>query len=484
MSEVGPELARLDATAQAALVARGECTPLELVEAAIERIERVNPRIGAVVTTLFERAREQAASDTPDTLPRGPFRGVPMLLKDLGCHVAGLPVYGGTRFLRDRDWRAPVDSELARRFRAAGFVFVGRANTPELGLSPTTEPASFGPTRNPWNPERIVGGSSGGSAAAVAAGLVPLAHAGDGGGSIRNPAGACGLVGLKPTRGRTSLGPGKGEGWAGCVTEHVVTRSVRDAAAVLDCVAGPAPGDPYFAPPPDRPWVEELGRPPGGLRIGRFTHNAFTPAHPESVEAVDRTAALLAELGHEVDDAHPAALDEPDLGELTAVAVAASVAADIDEMERAVGEQVKPGDIEPATLAMAERGRALSAPDYLATLDGLHAYGRRLRSWWREAGEESGYDVLITPTMAEPAPPIGSLIGAPVERIIRLVPYTMPYNVSGQPAIGLPLHWSQEGLPVGIQLVAAFGAEDLLIRLASQLEAARPWHDRLPPIHA
>ncbi len=280
------------------------------------------------------------------------------------------------------------------------------------------------------------------------------------------------------------MGPGKGEGWAGCVTEHVVTRSVRDAATVLDCVAGPAPGDPYHAPPPERPFAEELGRPPGPLRIGQFTHNDFTPAHPESVQAVRSTATLLGDLGHAVDDGYPEALDEPDLGELTSKAVAASVAREIAEMEASVGERAKEGDFEPATLAMAESGRALSAPEYVANLDGLHAYGRRLRSWWAEEPGAEGYDILITPTMAEPAPPIGSIKGAEIDRIIRLVPYTMPYNVSGQPAIGLPLHWSRDGLPIGIQLVARYGAEDLLIRLASQIEAARPWHEKIPSMHA
>lgn len=475
------DLATLDATAQAALVEAGQCSPSDLVEAAIERIERVDPEINAVVTRLFDRAREEAASKA---LPRGPFRGVPLLLKDLGCHVRGVPVYDGTRFLRDRDWRAPDDSYLAARFRAAGFIIVGKTNTPELGLSPTTEPNSFGPTRNPWNRDRIVGGSSGGSAAAVAAGLTPIAHAGDGGGSIRNPAGACGLVGLKPSRGRTSMGPGKGEGWAGCVTEHVVTRSIRDAAAVLDCVAGPAPGDPYFAPPPARPFVAELGEAPGSLRIGRFTDNDFIRAQPESLRAVELTADLLRELGHSVDDAYPSALDESELDETTSIAVAVSVARDLAEMEALVGESIEPGDIEPATLAIAEHGRSVSAPAYVANLDRLHAYGRRLRSWWAESPGTDGYDILITPTMAEPAPSIGSIKDAEVERIIRLVPYTMPYNVSGQPAIALPLHWTEDGLPVGIQLVARYGAEDLLICLAAQIEATVPWRDRRPPIHA
>jgi len=475
------DLARLDATAQAALVSRGDCTPTELIEAAIERIERVDVDLNAVVTRLFDEALAAAAAAD---LPQGPFRGVPLLLKDLGCHVAGLPVYGGTRFLKDRDWRAPVDSYLARRFRAAGFVFVGKANTPELGLSPTTEPDSFGPTRNPWDLGRIVGGSSGGSAAAVAAGLTPLAHAGDGGGSIRNPAGACGLVGLKPSRGRTSMGPGQGEGWAGCTTEHVITRSVRDTAAVLDCVSGPMPGDPYHAPPPARPFLDELGVSPGRLRIGHFTNNAHTPAHPESVAAVRATVALLAELGHEVEESYPDALDERDLGVWTSTAVAASVAREVAGMEASVGESIAEGDLEPATLAMVERGRLGSGAEYVENLDALHAYGRRLRGWWKEQPADDGYDILVTPTMAETAPPIGSVKGADVDRILRLVPYTMPYNVSGQPAIGLPLHWTSEGLPVGIQLVARYGGEDVLIRLAAQLETARPWRDRRPPLHA
>ncbi|MBW2362664.1 MAG: amidase, partial [Deltaproteobacteria bacterium] len=399
------ELATLDALAQAELVDTGECTASELVEAAIERIERVNPRLNAVVVKLYERAREQAAG----TLPAGPFRGVPLLLKDLGCHVSGMSVFGGTKFLRDRDWKSPVDSHLAERFAAAGFVVVGKTNTPELGLSPTTEPDTFGPTRNPWDPERIVGGSSGGSASAVAAGLTPLAHAGDGGGSIRNPAGACGLVGLKPSRGRTSVGPEHGEGWGGAVTEHVITRTVRDTAAVLDCVAGPASGDPYTAPPPERPFLEEVGRDPGALRVGLFTRNAHTPAHPEAEAAVTAVGKLLAQLRHRVDDAYPAALDETNLGELVSTSVAASVARELDAFAEMTGDEVTETDIEPATWAMAQLGRALSAADYLKALDTLHGYGRRLRSWWRELPGEDGYDILVTPTMAEPPPPIGSV---------------------------------------------------------------------------
>ena len=475
------DLAQLDASAQAALVARGECTPSELVEAAIERIERVDPHLNAVIVPLFERARADAANPQ---LPAGPFRGVPLLLKDLGCHVAGMSVYGGTKFLRDHDWRSPVDSFLAQRFRAAGFIFLGKTNTPEMGLSPTTEPLTYGATRNPWDPERIVGGSSGGSAAAVAAGLTPLAHAGDGGGSIRNPAGACGLVGLKPSRGRTSLGPEIGEGWAGCTTEHVVNRSVRDTAAVLDCVAGPGTGDPYFAPPPHRPFIEELGRDPGVLRIGCFTNNEHTPAHPEAAAAVTSAANLLSDLGHEVDDNYPDALNEPNLGHLTSTAVSANLAQQLDGMAKQVGKPVDEGGFEPATWAMAQRGWALSASEYLQTVEGLHAFGRRLRTWWREPPTNAGYDLLVTPTMAEPAPYIGEVRGASIARILRLVPYTMAYNVSGQPAIGLPMYWTREGLPIGVQLVGGYGQEALLLRVAAQIESASPWQERRPRLHA
>jgi amidase len=363
----GDGLARLDATAQAALVAEGECSAVDLVEAAIARIERINPRINAVVIELYDRARREAAGP----LPPGPFRGVPLLLKDLGCHLAGVPVYGGTKFLRDRHWISPVDSELGRRFVQAGFVVVGKTNTPELGLSPTTEPETFGPTRNPWDPGRIVGGSSGGSAAAVAAGLVPLAHAGDGGGSIRNPAGACGVVGLKPSRGRVSAGPEHGEGWGGAVTEHVITRSVRDTAAVLDCVAGPASGDPYHAPPPARPFADEVGRDPGRLRIGLFSSNAETPAHPEAARAVVSAGRLLEQLGHRVEENYPAALDETTLSELGSIPVSAAVARELDAFGERTGDAVGQTDVEATTWAMAERGRALTAAEYLAAQDAL-----------------------------------------------------------------------------------------------------------------
>ena len=470
------DVANLDATAQAALVASGECTAMELLEATIAGIERLNPQLNAVIIPLYDRAREQVAQGN---LGDGPFRGVPILLKDLGATLAGTPQYGGTRVLRDRAWVSPHDSELTARFGRAGFVFVGKANTPELGLSPTTEPETFGPTRNPWNPDRIVGGSSGGSAAAVAARMVAIAHAGDGGGSIRNPAGACGIMGLKPSRGRVTLGPDLGEAWSGCVTELVVCRSVRDTAAVLDCVAGYFTGDPFVAPPPARPYVDEVGADPGRLRIGMFVGNEETPGAPEARDAVDGCARLLADLGHEVHDGYPPVLDSNELASLLGVSVAVSVARELAVIEEHTGSPVGPDGVEEATWGFAERGRALSAVDYVANIDAMHRYSRTLLSWW----DDDGNDLLITPTMAEAAPPVGELKGASIERIVRLVPYTSPYNVSGQPGIALALHWTTDGMPVGIQLIAPAGREDMLIRVAAQLEEAAPWKDKIPPIH-
>ncbi len=479
------ELATLDATAQAELVRRGEAKPLELVEAAIARIEQRDPELHAVIHPLFEKARAAAAA--PD-LPEGPFRGVPILLKDLLATSAGDPYHGGMRLLQELGWTSQRDSHLVARLRAAGFVIAGRTNVPELGLLPATEPLSHGPTRNPWNPGHSTGGSSGGSAAAVAAGLVPLAHGGDGGGSIRIPASECGLVGLKPSRGRTSLGPAAGELWGGLVVEHVLTRSVRDSAAVLDAVAGPMPGDPYFAPPPARPFRAEVGADPGRLRIGLLARapDPQVTTHPDCVAAAREAGHLLESLGHAVEESHPEALFDPALAASNAAITLASVAAEIAEWSRAVGREVGPGDVEPMTWALVEAGRAISGPRYIEAVAGLHATTRRVAAWWAEGG----FDLLLTPTLAEPPPPLGRLRSTPEEPLgpgLRSLPFatfTMRFNGTGQPAISLPLHWNAAGLPVGVQLVAAYDREDLLLRVAAQLEEARPWAGRLPPIHA
>ena len=477
------ELAFLDATAQADLVRRRKLSPAELVEAAIDRIDRVNGELNAVIIPLFEKARTAAAGAA---LPDGPFRGVPFLVKEIFAHTAGDPYHAGMKLLRRLGWVEREDTYLVTKFRAAGLVFVGRTNVPELGSLPTTEPDAYGPTRNPWDPTRSSGGSSGGAAAAVAAGLVPAAHANDGGGSIRIPASACGLVGLKPTRGRTSLGPDAGESWAGAVAEHVVTRSVRDTAALLDAVAGPMPGDPYFAPPPARPFAAEVGARPGRLRIGlmaRAPGDAF-PIHGDCVAAARDAAHLLESLGHAVEEAHPAALDDPDVGQRFTLVVAAWLARDLEYWSERTGHTIGPDDVEPMNWAVAEQGRACSARQYVRAVEWLQGYSRRVASWW-----EGGFDLLLTPTLAEPPPPLGEFSARPGDplrgfrRALPFVTFTSPFNITGQPAISLPLFWNGDGLPIGVQLAAAYGREDLLIRVAAQLEEARPWADRRPKVH-
>ncbi|GAA4531573.1 amidase [Amycolatopsis samaneae] len=474
------ELAWLDATAQAGFVRRGEVTPRELLDAAIERIEKLDGELNAVVSTRFERAREEAAAPGD-----GPFRGVPMLLKDFLCHTAGDPVHGGLRALHERDWRAPADSYLAKRLRDAGFLFCGRTNTPELATSITTEPLLHGATRNPWDPARSPGGSSGGSAAAVAAGLVPVAHGNDMAGSIRIPASACGLVGLKPTRARTSLGPQLGEHWAQVTHEHVLTRSVRDTAAVLDVTAGAAPGDPYSAPPPSRPFRAEVGADPGRLRVGfRVTAPGTGElAHPDCVAAVERTGALLASLGHHVESTAAVPLDAPGMFDTMPALLTAVVAWELDAWSHTLGEEVPLSTLEPMNAMFAEAGRAVTATQWLAGMTAAQRWSRGVAALW-----ENELDVLLVPTMPAPPAELGELApdAATPEELAAGVAwraaFTAPFNITGQPAISLPLHWNAEGLPVGVQLVAAQNREDVLIRVAAQLEQAAPWAGRRPPV--
>ena len=473
----------LDATSQAELVRSGAASAAELVEAAIGRIERVNPQLNAVIGDRYERARAEARGQLPD----GPFRGVPFLVKDLTLTMAGEPYHGGTRVLKNIGYTAPADSHLAEKFRAAGLVTLGRTNTPEWGSTITTEPLSYGPSRNPWNLEHSTGGSSGGSAAAVAAGLVPLAHANDGGGSIRIPASECGLVGLKPSRGRVSHGPATGETWMGATVEGVVARSVRDSAAALDAIDGPMPGDPYIAPPPARPYLSEVGADPGRLRIG-FLDTPPLPgaAHdPTCAAAVASAVALLGELGHEIESSYPTALHEEQFVSSFTAVVAASTAFDYDHWSGVVGRELGEDDLEPDNLFFAEWGRSISAPAYLALVEWLHAWSRRVVRWWEPVDGSRGFDLLVTPTIAAPPPPIGYLAGPEGgSRIVELLQYTAQFNITGQPAVSLPLFWSDAGLPIGVQLVAAPWREDVLVRVAAQLESARPWSVRRPPVHA
>jgi amidase len=477
------DLAFLDATAQAELVATGGASPLELVDAAINRIEKLNGDINAVIHERFDRARADAAG----TLPDGPFRGVPTLFKDLMCAQEGEPYREGMRLLKDAGYLSPHTDNLAKQYLAAGFVPLGRTNTPELGLVPTTEPLAFGPTHNPWKRGYTTGGSSGGSAAAVASGMVPVAHANDGGGSIRIPASCCGLVGLKPTRGRTSLGPDIGEIANFLNVELCVSRSVRDTAALLQALQGRFPGDPMSAPAPTRPYPLELGTDPGSLRIGIVTHDPLSgnAVHADCVAAAESAAKLLESLGHQVEVSSPAGLDDEALLLQFGAVWAASCAYFVEDFGKKVGKVPGPDDVEPLTWGLVEMGRGVGAVQLIDTVSEAQKFSRRIGQWWAD-----GWDLLLTPTLGEPPVPHGtfdSTVDDPLAGFFRaatFVPFTAQFNVTGQPAISLPLQANADGLPVGVQLIADYGREDHLIRVAAQLETAQPWADRVPPTHA
>jgi amidase len=472
------ELARLDAVAQAELVRCRELTARELVDAALERIARLDPLLNAVVIRVPRAARAAARTAT------GPLAGVPFLLKDLGARQAGLPYWCGNRALKRARYRAPADTAVGARFRELGLVTLGKTNTPEFGLQSTTQPLAFGPTRNPWDPERSPGGSSGGACAAVAAGLVPAAHASDGAGSIRIPAAWCGLVGLKPSRGRIAADPRVIRPTS---VEFVVTRSLRDTALLLDLLQGNRPGELFVQPPPPRPYMDELGAPPGRLRIGVLARAPSGATHPECARAALETAKLLESLGHAVEEAWPEALvAQEERAGLGLVFGPVEYRACLYELEQMLGRRVVRGDVEPYLWELADvSSPPVSADVYLRAAEVQQAWGARLAAWWAE-----GFDLLLTPTVPEPPPRLEELdakrLGpaALLDRMGGHMAFTEPFNATGQPALSLPLHETPEGLPVGVQLVAAVGREDLLLRVAAQLEAARPWAERAPQIHA
>jgi amidase len=468
----------LDALGQANLVRRKEISPRELVQAAIARIERVNPVLNAVITPMYELAL--AAADEP--VGQGPFAGVPFLLKDIVAEYAGVRLAEGSALLKDHV--STHDSELVARHRRAGLIVVGKTNAPEFGILPTTEPRLFGPSRNPWDTTRTTGGSSGGSAAAVAGRIVPMAHANDGGGSIRIPASCCGVFGLKPTRGRTPLGPRYGELMAGLVAEHAVTLSVRDSAALLDATAGPDLGDPYWAPPAARPFLQEVGASPGRLRIAVSTTAANgVPVDADCVAAVRDAADLCASLGHDIVDGSPT-LDGDLLTDAFIAVWSASVAWTLQDWSRRTGRQASQDDVEPLTWALVESGRARSAPNYMLAVQDLQLVARQVARFFVD------HDVWLTPTVAEPPPPLGSFDATPdnpafgMFRAAAFVPFTPICNITGQPAMSVPLWWNAAGLPIGVHFVGRFGDEATLFRLAAQLEAARPWAQRRPPVSA
>ncbi|MHB1488589.1 MAG: amidase, partial [Acidimicrobiales bacterium] len=379
-----PDLEWMDACGQAELVRSGTASPTELVDAAIERIEKANPTLNAVIHPRFEAARAEAAGVLPD----GPFRGVPIVVKDLSCTSQGDPYHAGCAPIKAAGYVADHDSAFVARLRRAGFVIVGRTNVPEFGSSITTEPVAYGPTRNPWNPAYSAGGSSGGTGAAVAAGFVPLGHGNDGGGSIRIPACQCGLVGLKPTRGRVSQAPDTGEAWGGGTIDGVLSRTVRDTAAGLDVMAGAEPGDPYPAPGLARPLAEEVGAEPGQLRIGLLDHPLSPDVAPDAevAAAVNDTGRLLESLGHRVEVSHPAALGEADFQAHFIKVVAVATATDVDTWGRHLGREISPEELEADNAGFVVLGRAVSAPEYVASLEWLHAYHRRMARWWAQGG--------------------------------------------------------------------------------------------------
>ena len=470
----------LDATAQAELVRSGQISPAELVEETIKRIEHVNPQVNAVTIPTYDKARAEAAT------AEGPFRGVPYLIKDNIASKGDLYT-ASIAGVKEAGYLSDHDAHLVQHMRSAGFVLAGRTNTPELAIVDTTEPEAWGPTCNPWDTRRSVGGSSGGSAAAVAAGMVAVAHGNDGGGSVREPAAKCGVVGLKPTRGRFSQGPEviDSDNASGLAHDGFIARSVRDIAALLDVAGGHRAGDAYTAPPPVRPFVEEVGAAPGRLRIGVLTHDpaGVGTVDPECVAGARKVADLLSDLGHDVQDGYPDVLQLGSWPLEVQPVVAVIMLREVERFGRMIGRPLTAADMEAQTWAYAEAGRTITGAQYAAGVDCVRERGREIEKWW-----EQGWDILLTPTMTNQTPLLGLFTPStddPYESLgMSASTFTVPFNISGQPALSLPLHWAADGMPIGVQIGGAYGREDLLLRLAAQLETAMPWADRRPPISA
>ncbi|MGQ0766306.1 MAG: amidase [Gemmatimonadota bacterium] len=493
------EYLQYDGLGLAELVRRAEVTAAEIADVAIRRIERLNPQLNAVVHSMFNDARQRARGRQVD----GVFMGTPFLVKDLGTTIAGEPITSGSRLFRD--YVPARDSETAKRFRAAGVIILGKTNTPEFGLTPFCESEFLGTARNPWDLSRTTGGSSGGSGAAVAAGLVPVASGGDGGGSLRIPGSCNGVFGFKPTRGRVPTGPVNGEHWRGATVEHVITRSVRDSAAMLDAIAGPDAGAPYQSPPPTRPFLEDARRPPAPLVVGVLTDPILgTTVHPDCVTAVREARALLESMGHTTRDV-VLPVDRDTFNRAFVTMVCAEVDAELRDARRLLGRTPRRTEVEFATWALAVLGRTLRAGPASYASRELQRTARRVGQFFESI------DVLLTPTVATPPflhgelqpttgerlllTLLGVLRAGPVmkgigllerlaDKIFEWIPYTPLFNVTGQPAMSVPLFWNGDGLPVGVQIVGRFGCEGTLFSLAAQLESARPWAGRWPALAA
>lgn len=468
----------LDATAQAELIRKKEISSLELVDETIEAIEAKNPKLNAVITPMYDQARKDAQSQLPD----GPFTGVPFLMKDIGAMVKGVRMCLGSALFKQ--FVPHEDSELTKRFRKSGVVFVGKTNTPEFGLLVTTEPLAFGATHNPWDLSRSPGGSSGGSAAAVASGITAMAHANDGGGSIRIPASCCGVFGLKPTRARNPLGPNFGDIMSGLICEHAVTRTVRDSAALLDATAGPDYGDPYCAPPQARPYADEVNTDPGRLRIAFSTKGmGDADIDPDCVKAVMETVALLEELGHTVVETTPKISFGHDMVAKCFAAIwCGGFAANIDTISHVMGSPVTDTMLEPLSWAFFEKGKRVTAAQYLNSVSVMQKIHRDIALFQKD------YDVMLSSVLSTPPAPLGTFdpnekdLMAFWKKAAAYSPYTAITNATGQPAMSVPLCWNEQNLPIGMHFTAPFGDEATLFRLAAQLEKARPWKDRRPDL--
>ena len=470
------EYDKYDALGLAELIAKKQITPAELLDAVRHRVEAINPKINAFNHLFFDNAEEQIKSG----LGQGPFHGVPFALKDLGQYLKGTVTSAGGRVWKDQV--ADYDSTLVTRYKLGGLVIFGKTTSPELGLTTTTESVLYGQTRNPWNLERTSGGSSGGASSVVASRILPMAHASDGGGSIRIPASCCGLFGLKPTRGRVPMGPGQFEGWNGLSAHHAVTISVRDSAALLDVSSGVELGSPYYPPPQNRPFLHEVGADPGNLRIALIADSPTgTPVDPECKQAATEAAKLCEYLGHIVDEAKWP-IDAATLRGAFLPIVNVSVARALDDAEAPLGRPVTDKDVEPVTWAMAQQGRNINSVAYSRAIAMVHQIGFIMAKF------QQTYDVIINPTLGKPPSPLGVLSLSPkdmktfTKEITEFSPFTSIYNVTGQPSMSAPLHWTPDGLPVGVMFSARFGDEATLFRLAAQLEKARPWAERRPKI--
>ena len=461
-----------DALGLAELVRKGETSPEELLEEAISRTEKINPEINAVVQKHYDEARAAIQAGLPD----GPFTGVPFLLKDLNILLSGTVTSMGSVMFRD--YTGTYNSTLTDRYIKSGLVIFGKSASPEFGALPVTETQLFGATRNPWDLDRTPGGSSGGASAAVAAGIIPMANASDGGGSIRIPASCTGLVGLKPTRGRTAMGPTIGEGWGGQSISHVVSKTVRDSAAMLDATTGPEPGDPYAPPYFGGRYLEEIDKDPGKLKVALIPEKIGNGSYaPEVRKALEDAAKLMVELGHVVEEATPD-VDGYALQFASTTLLAANLALKVTQHEEETGQPFNDGDLEPSTLSLVKLGRSIDGEACAKASQINHMSGRIMGRFHEQ------YDIILSPTLNTLPVPIGYFsTGNLGEKVGEFMANTSLFNQTGQPSISLPLAWSDSSLPIGIMLSSAFGQDDLLIRVAAQLERAQPWNNRRAPHH-